>query len=285
MEEAVPKNPQGKFKIGKFINSPLFVAVVTSLITYAAAINTSNKAMIDLNNKAKNELSFEFRQQIINSQNQTVTTDKSGLTLSAKDEKKVNNESGNSFNSDDWLSMNDMGPNNEGFYCPKKPSFPSWSLWSKNKYLADRDIAITFYLLDKTDDDKNPTLYISYGDKDNDVPDAFYRFNIFDGDLNTLRLYGRKEDEKQFERSRNSAPLDKFITFAVSPVFLNKKSSILTLNPTISYQLDGREYSFEPKNQFATELPIPSSEKQGDGFHYGLGVSEGDCFKIISTNL
>jgi len=283
MEEAVPKNTKGKFKPGKFINSPLFVAVVPALIvgllTYIAAVDTSKKTI--------NDLRLELKQQIVSSQiqNQTVITDKSASVLSAKDENKLNNESGNSFNSADWLSSNDMSPNNEGFYCPKQPAFPSWSLWSKNKYMADREIEITFSLLDKTDNNKNPTLYISYGDKDNDVPDAFYRFNIFDGDLNTLRLYDRKEDEVLFERSRNSAPLDKFITFTVSPVFLNKKSSMLTLNPTISYQLDGREYAFEPKKQFEIDLPLPSSEKQGDGFHYGLGVSAGDCFKIISTNL
>ena len=80
-------------------------------------------------------------------------------------------------------------------------------------------------------------------------------------------------------------PLDKFITLKISPAFPNKKSSILLLNPTISYQLEGKQYDFDPKKEFKIDLPFTSSEAQGNGFQYGMGISKGDCFKIISSNL
>jgi len=268
-----------KNKVWKFLNSPLIIALIPATISYFAAVATTSKKI--------NNLKLEFQQQITSSQtqSQTIVSDSSGSTLSPNDEMNPSDRSSNSFNSSNWMFTKDMIPNKEGFYCPKSPNFPSWSMWTKNRYKADSEISITFSLLDKTDNKKNPTFYISYGDKTSDAPDAFYRFNVFDGDLNTLRLYDREENEVVFERSKNDAPMDKFITLTISPVFLNKKSSTLTLNPVVSYQLDGQEYSFEPEKFFEIDLPLSSGKNQGDGFQYGLGISKGDCFKIISSSL
>lgn len=190
-----------------------------------------------------------------------------------------------SFDPESWIFTKGMVPDREGYYCPTAPAFPSWSMWTKNKHRADAEISITFSLLDRTDNEKDPTFYLSYGDKTSDAPDAFYRLNIFDGDLNTLRLYDRDENEVLNERTVNSAPLDRFITFTLSPVFPKKTSSTLILNPLISYQTDGNPDGLNPKKEFKIDLPLPSGEDQGNGFQYGIGVSRGDCFKIISTNL
>lgn len=270
-------------KIVKLLKPRLFEAIVPALITgiftYIAAVNTSNKAIINLR--------AELQQQIINSliQEQTQTNinnPNSILGDSGENNKSVSQIS--SFNSEDWIFSISKGmtPNKEGYFCSPDPAFPSWAMWTKKKYKAEEEISITISLLDGDDKDKqNPTFYLSYGDKTNDVPDSFYRFNLFDGDLNTLRLYGRDNKEILFERSKSEAPLDKFITFTLSPVFPNKKSSTLILNPSVI----GQEYDFQPDNKFEIELPLSSSENQGDGFQYGLGVSRGDCFKIISSKL
>ncbi len=286
MAETAQENHRKKTvgRVRKFLNSPLGIALITGIFTFIGAVVTSNK----ISEKNVNNLKLDLQQHITNSQTQrqTLINNGEGSTLPAKDEKKLGDKSNNSFNSEDWIFIRDIILNKEGYYCPQSPNFPSWTIWTKNKHKADSEISITFSLLDKTKNNKDPTLYISYGDKTSDAPDTFYRFNIFDGDLNTLRLYNREGTGVLFERSKNSAPLDKFITFTISPVFLNKKSSRLTLNPVISYSLDdGQEHPFQPENKFEINLPLSSSENQGDGFQYGFGVSSGDCFKIISSNI
>lgn len=250
----------------------LIIVIIGALSSYFASITTSSKNI--------NKLKLD----IIDNQKQTTTfiNESPNTILSITDEEGRNS---NHFNSENWVLTKGMIPNNEGYYCPTNIGFPSWSMWTKNKYKADVEISITFSLQDKTKNKKNPTLYFSYGDKTSDAPDTFYRFNILDGDLNTIRLYDRRGNEIIFERSINNAPLDKFITFTISPVFPNKKSSTLILNPEISYQIEGEGYNFEPKNEFKTNLPLSSGDNQGDGFQFGIGISKGDCFKIITTNL
>lgn len=282
MTETAQENPEkkGLGKYWKLLNSPLIVALLPAALAYFGAVTNSNKHI--------SYLKQELQQQITNlqTQKQTLINYESGKTLSASDEERLNDTPSRSFNSMDWTFIRGMAPNKEGYYCPQSPSFPSWAMWTKNKHKANNEISITFSLLDKTKNDKGPTLFISYGDKTSDAPDTFYRFNIFDGDLETLRLYNREGDPVLSERSVNSANLDKYITFTISPVFLNKKSPRLTLNPVISYPLDeGPTYNFEPEGTFELNLPWSSSADQGDGFHYGIGVSGGDCFKVISSSL
>ncbi|MBU0572488.1 hypothetical protein KKH23_03635 [Patescibacteria group bacterium] len=282
MKNTAPKSSKNKWsvKIRKLINSRWFIAIIPALITglfsYFAAINTANTHIASLRSD------FQVQNSNVQKQSQTVITSETGSTLSVSDEGEFGNELGKSFDIVNWLFASGMTPDKEGFYCPpKNPAFPSWVMWTANKYLVDREVSITFSLKDKTDNNKNPTFFISYGDKSNDVPDSFYRINVFDGDLNTIRLRDRNDDEVTFERSVSDAPLDKYITLSLSPVFPNKKLPLLTINPAVL----GPEYEFEPGSAFEINLPISSSESQGDGFQYGLGVSTGDCFKIISSNL
>jgi hypothetical protein len=204
------------------------------------------------------------------------------LSTNDTDGSKQNNDS---YDNQKWVYTKGTTPNNEGYYCPQNIGFPTWAMWTKNKYKSDAEVSVTFSLQDKTEDKKNPTLYFSFGDKTSSAPDTFYRLNVFDGDLNTLRLYNRGDNEVIFERSVNEASLDQFITLKISPVFPNKKSTILLLNPTVSFQVDGQQYDFSPKNDFKIKLPFPSVESQGDGFQFGIGISRGDCFKIVTTSL
>lgn len=63
----------------------------------------------------------------------------------------------------------------------------------------------------------------------------------------------------------------------------------IILNPELSFNLEGgKSYTFEPDPQkefSVTEIPLAGIDQQGEGKSYGLGVSKGDCFKIISSNL
>lgn len=258
----------------------IILAIIAAVGSYLSSNKNINDNITDLRRETNQKI------QAISSQSQTqnLNIPKEVLSGTTK-EGSTKEKDGNGFNPDNWLFTKEISPNREGYYCPTNIGFPSWFMWSKNKYKADSDVSISFSLLDKTSDDKNPTLYFSYGDKTSDAPDTFYRVNIFDGDLNTIRTYDRNGKEVQFERSVNRTPLDRFITFKITPVFPNKKSSILVLNPTISYQLEGKKYDFDPKKEFKINLPLSSGDEQGDGFQYGIGVSEGDCFKIISSNL
>lgn len=260
-------------KIWKFFNSPFPAAVLASLISFMF----SSLYTYRVKNNFQQQISL--KQEQVQSVNLPLSIDNNS-TLGLSDEHK-GNDATNSFNPEDWIFVSGMISNKEGYYCPARPPFPSWAMWTKKKYRAEREISITFSLKDNTDNDKNPTLFISYGDKTNEAPDAFYRFNIFDGDLNTLRLLGRDEERLQTATKIDKAHSESFIVFTISPVFINKKSSTLMLNPTIS----AKDYEFNPKEEFKIELPFPSIENQGDGFQYGLGVSKGDCFKILSSSL
>lgn len=276
-----------KSRIINFFTSQPNTLITIILALFAAVVS------IWISARNIDNLRVEVNQKILNISNQSQIqnlnlnqSSKDILAAKSEDSQKSNEDG---FHIGSWIfykeTLRDEELNKEGYFCPQNNAFPSWFMWSKNKSKADSEVSISFSLLDKTNDDKNPTLYFSYGDKSADAPDSFYRLNILDGDLNTLRLYDRNGREKIAERSINRAPMDKFITLKIFPVFPNKRSSTLLLNPTISYQLDGKQYDFDPKKEFNIDLPFTSSENQGDGFQYGLGISKGDCFKIISSNL
>ncbi|MCL5113685.1 MAG: hypothetical protein M1372_00745 [Patescibacteria group bacterium] len=257
--------------------SMVIIAIIAAIGSYLGSTTISNRNINSLQVQTNQKL------QAIQSQSLQVFNQPKIDVLGDANKKEENN---NGFNTDNWIFAYETSPNKEGYYCPDNPAFPSWFMWSKNKHNADFETQIYFSLLDRTDNGKNPTLYLSYGDKTGAAPDTFYRINILDGDLSTVRLYGRGGNNSlQFDRSIHRASLDKFITFTISPVFPNKKSSTLILNPVLSFQLDGKQYDFDSKKEFKVDLPLTSANEQGDGFQYGIGISQGDCFKIISSNI
>ncbi len=254
----------------------ILIAVVPATIAGACSFIAATHSV---NNSNYN--SQKVAQNTENNQSIDVYAQKSEVLGNSDEE----NDGLSSFENSNWIFSYNSYPDKEGYYCPNNNAFPSWFMWSKNKYSAEYSAQFSFSLKDRTENEKNPTLYFSYGDKSNNAPDTFYRINVFDGDLNTLRLYDREGNERLFDRSTNIAPLDKFISFSILPRFPNPNSSMLIINPEISYQKKGKPYEFQPNKEFKVELPISSAEQQGDGFHFGIGVSAGDCFKIISTNI
>lgn len=198
-----------------------------------------------------------------------------------------------SFDIKKWNFSPSAKTDKEGYICPNNTlGFPSWAIWTKGKYLVSQSISLTIALKDKTPkNDKPAALYLSYGDKTNEIPDTFYRVNIFDGDIKTIRLYGRGGSEKiDDDRLKIEPSIDGYITFTLDPIFPNNMPPNLKLNPRLSYTPMLRDSSmqneeFVSNHDFIVALPFTNIVAQGNGFQYGFGVSEGDCFKVVSNNL
>ncbi len=253
----------------------LLIAIIPAVIAYFSSVQTSTKI---INNQSQSN------NQICAVDNKMVNQDNAVPLNTATTEVNKINQIETNFDKEKWnFYKKDFIADENGFYCPGFPGFPNWAVWSKTKLKANQEITIVFSLLDKTNNSKNPTLFFSYGDKTNKKPEEYYTINILDGDLNTIRLYPRKGSEI-FARSSGEIQTDNYITFNISPVFTGKNSSKLIINPSVTYLFDGIKETFVPKHDFSVELPF-MEESQGSGFNIGLGVSKGDCFKIISTNI
>ena len=262
-------------KIWNFLNKDkpnnlwlIIVATVPSILSFILSLwiqdKKIDKLQANMNQKIDNKISFR---QTFND-----TSTKVLGTQIKKTDTDENNK---------WELSSQIMVDDKGYSCPKSISFPSWLMWTDRKYKADEDFKITFSLEDRTDDNKNPTFYISYGDKTGSVPETFYKINLLDGDLNTMRLYNQNMDPINFGRTENPIDLHNFITLSISPSFPDKQASQLILNPLISYQLDGKKKTYDSERIFKVNLPISSPDEQGEGFQYGVGVSKGDCIKII----
>jgi hypothetical protein len=258
------------------------IAVIPSCIAFIGSIFVTNKTLSSF----KQEITQKIENNNIQEQNCNLNTTAQTNTPISKNVSVGDSKSPNGFIKDNWIFYKEISLNEDGYFCPGAPGFPNWEMWTKNKYNAERETNIVFSMLDKTNNNKKPTLMFSLGDKTNKKPDTYYTINIFDGDSNTLRLYNRKGIEIMFDRSKDDIPLNNndYITFTVAPVFSSNKSASLLINPTVSYLIDGQTNTYTPKKEFRIELPL-SKENQGDGFQIGLGVSKGDCFKVISSNL
>lgn len=268
----------------------IILVLIPAIASYWVSNDKIDKLSTSINTQISNINQQIQAQSQTQTQSQSPTFNNTQNVESAKDEKgKVEGSGVNkSFSLEDWNLVADVSVDSEGYFCPNIVPFPSWFMWTKNKYKADRPISITFHLMDKTSaNGKNPTLFFSYGDKSNNAPDTYYRINILDGDLNTLRLLGKKEVILKSDRSLNEISITDFLTFKIAPVFPRSSSSRLNINPSISYPINGTTITYAPPSDkdFMVNLPFPSKDDQGDGAQYGIGVSKGDCFRVISYEL
>lgn len=256
----------------------LFESKPSNLLTVILALISVVGSYFGARSGASSIIKIDQNQKLTQNQTNNFTPDVLSIT-----DTKAENSNGVNFDPSNWVFSVNVLADKEGFYCPSGNSFPSWFMWTKKRHLPDKANTITFIMLDKTKDDKNPSFYITYGDKSNSAPEQFYRLNIFDGDASTLRLYNNNDEEIVFDRSSDPAPTDKYITLKIDPIFPNTKSVSLLINPTVSYQIDGKIKDLNLQKEFKANLPIPSTDSMGEGFQYGIGVSRGDCFKIISS--
>jgi hypothetical protein len=264
------------FKSNKANNfTKILMAILPAIIALLGSIYTSSTIANNITQNNKQICSLESRlpvglDGITPVSSNTAEYDKVSFSNKSSDGEKWN------------FYKKDLLTDENGFYCPGTPGFPSWAMWSKDKLKANQEVSIVFSLEDKTDNNKNPTLFFSYGDKTNKKPEVYYTVNILDGDLNTIRLYPRRGQEI-FARSPDDIKIDSYVTFNIAPVFSSKNTSKLIINPSLIYLVDGAKESYIPKNELVVELPF-TEDNQGDGYSVGLGVSKGDCFKVISTS-
>lgn len=273
-----------KSKKNPFKNSILFkiiIAVLPAVVTGWFSVYVSEKKIDDKFQILSNQISSS--QHTEQKSESVLVAENNGTVYASQDD--TTSEKPITFDDSLWIIAGDTKPDKNGFYCPKQVSFPSWFMWSKQKYKPDHPLIFTFSLKDETPkNDKNPSLFISYGDKTTNGVDAFYRINVFDGDLSTVRLYDRDENEIKIERSINNINFDTFLTLSLEPVFLKKDSTTVYLNMTLDYLFDNESKSLK-SDEFVVKLPFPTQESLGSGFNFGIGVSGGDCFKVISTNI
>lgn len=269
-------------------NWPNFLKVLITALLIPAGVSyfvSSTTVKNEISSKIENTIKNEVAQHFYlggNTQNKTLTPKES-------DNQTVPPASGVSlqdFKENEWIFCSQRYDlTKDSFYCPGKVNFPSWFMWTKKKFLIEREVQIRFKLRDNTKNNKPPTLLVSYGDKTGDAPEGFYRINVLDGDFKTIRVYAENRNYEDFDRAEQAPNLDNDLLIILRPNAPSQNPKI-SLNPELSFKLENDEvYSFIPDKDFNFGVPLVSISQQGDGKQFGLGVSKGDCFKIISSNL
>lgn len=261
----------------------IVVSVGTSYFTSTQVINNvKNEIKNEIISEVKNEINQRFYLGVSTPEN----SDFSVETINDK-EKTTDINSLVDFNENNWVfSDSKYELTDDGFYCVSKVSFPSWFIWTKNKFLIEYEVQIRFKLKDRTNNNKPPTLLLSYGDKTSDVPEIFYTVNVLDGDLKTIRVYAEDDKYKEDDRAKYEPNLDNDLLISLKPSAPSRNLSKISLNPELSFKLENNEkYSFIPEKDFTFGVPLVSISQQGDGKQFGIGISKGDCFKIISSNI
>jgi len=272
----------------KFLLAIISIVVTTSgAISYFVSTTTISKNVNSIKSELKTDVKNEISQYII-------LSDQEGKTIPIFTSKSTELKQSNTtdgltdFNSEKWhFTGYDYELTKEGFYCPNKVDFLSWFMWTSKKLLIEEEVQIRFKLKDDTKNDKFPTLFISYGDKSNKAPEIYYTINIFDGDLKTIRVNANKDNYKETDRSSKHEPsLENEILFTLRPSAPSRNLSKITLHPELSFKIENDEqYNFVPEKEFTFGIPLVSIANQGNGKQIGIGISKGDCLKIISSNL
>lgn len=269
-------------------NWPAFLIAIIGIIaisagtSYFVSTGVINEVKTEIISEVKNEINQRFYLGRSTSDNMDISVE---TTNDNKQTANINPLT--DFNENYWIfSESKFELTDDGFYCPGRVGFPSWFIWTKNKFLIESEVQIIFKLKDRTNNNKPPTLLLSYGDKTSDVPETFYRVNILDGDLKTIRVYAEDDKYENYDRAKHEPNLDNDLLISLRPSAPSRNLSKISLNPELSFKLENDEkYSFIPEKDFTFGVPLVSISQQGDGKQLGIGVSKGDCFKIISSNI
>lgn len=191
------------------------------------------------------------------------------------------------FNPEEWY-IESFSIDKEGYYCPTTSKFDYWSIWSKSTYSPNIN-SIQIRVLTKTKQGSTlpPTLAISYGEfKPNLSPIQFYRLNIFDTDLKSIRLYNANEDSVAQDWLSENPELKSEMSFKLSPRSIDPNSRILNLNPRIEYASPNKDkpivYSPNEDSLFQITLPTVGIEDGTVKKQIGIGSSKESCFKPIA---
>lgn len=192
------------------------------------------------------------------------------------------------FNPEGWL-IDSFELDKEGFYCSLTGKFDYWSMWSKDSFSPTvNQIKIKLLVKSRSNSKTPPTIAISYGEyKTNFSPIQFYRLNIFDTDLKSLRLYNDKDKSTAQEWLESEPDLTSEMSITLSPRNSNPNSRILNLNPSLEYAISGddKPYIFTPKETFQVVLPTVGLEDGTVRKQIGIGSSKSTCFKPVAVEI
>lgn len=190
------------------------------------------------------------------------------------------------FKEDDWIIEN-YKKDNEGYYCPTAKNFTYWSIWSKRKVpLILSELKIKLLIKKSKGTDSPPTLVIVYGEYKKDYsPQVYYRLNIFDDSLRSIRLYDSKNKSVEQDWLSEDPDLSSEIMISISPRSLGPDNRKIGVNPKIAYSTSTSPIitEFKSEKDFIVMIPIIKVEDKNINKQIGIGVNSGTCFKITSV--
>lgn len=190
----------------------------------------------------------------------------------------------NGFVKENWITTG-FEIDNEGYYCHTKKTFDYWSIWTRQTYPPILNkVYIKLALKQQKNYENTPTIAITYGEyiaNQSFIP--FYRLNIFDTDLKTIRLYNSKNDSKAQDWLEVEPDIKSEMAIMLSPSSSNRSSRIISLNPSITYvNIDSTEpIIFKSKKEFNVELPTVGIDDGSVKKQFAIGSPVGTCFKVI----
>lgn len=189
------------------------------------------------------------------------------------------------FNPSDWV-IDRFEIDKDGYYCPKVTNFEYWSIWSKSTYSPTADkIKIKVLAKPKPGSKSPPTISISYGEYKQNLasPSQFYRLNIFDTDMKTIRLYdsGNKSIAQNWLSKEPESGSEMIVT--LSPRNANPNSRVINLNPSLEYVVTDQNNLevYKPENSFEVSIPTVGLDDGTVKKQVGVGSSINTCFKPI----
>lgn len=193
------------------------------------------------------------------------------------------------FNEDDWI-IEKFLKDDEGYYCPTiTKNFNYWSIWSKKKLpLKFNQVKIRLKIKSKLKLPEPATIVISYGEYiKNKSPSIFYRLNIFDDSMKSIRLYDDKNKVQSQDWLEKLPDLDNEMVINLSPRTPEPKGRKLYLNPELNYKpLDSeQQIEFRPKEEFYTFIPSVDLEDDSIQQQIGIGTKKDVCIKPIAIEI
>ena len=193
------------------------------------------------------------------------------------------------FNPSDWV-IDKFETDKEGYYCPIVTNFEYWSIWSKTTYSPTPDkIRVKVLTKSKPGSKSPPTISISYGEYKQNLasPNQFYRLNIFDTDMKTLRLYDSSNRSVAQNWLNKEPELSSEMLITLSPRNANPNSRIINLNPSLEYVVTDQTKlePYTPDNAFEVSIPTVGLDDGTIKKQIGVGSSINTCFKPIFISI
>jgi len=229
-------------------------------------------------------ISIQNTNSINNQPNTSVIQGDNNILGVETETEKVQAKSESGFIKENWITTG-FEIDNEGYYCHTKKSFDYWSIWTRQTYPPILNkVYIKLALKQQKNYDNTPTIAITYGEyiaNQSFIP--FYRLNIFDTDLKTIRLYNSKNDSKAQDWLEVEPDIKSEMAIMFSPSSSNRSSRIISLNPSITHvNVDSTEpIIFKSKKEFNVELPTVGIDDGSVKKLFAIGSPIGTCFKVI----